>query len=759
MPQPILTIKNNQDLNNLNVANLTEFASKQVTGAEKDKRFQFKNINQDQKNVESSSDDDDCCFVEMNKSSETIVIDDDSEIDEISEKSATPNQAQKRRRQDENQLNNINYEEEIDRMKSLNFKEIETKMGKSKDQTMTTRNDSVLFSEESDEPLKKFQKKPKRKRMKKNAIHLQNDSVAIDDRVNRKISLLCSSTDFLEEVGHKSMESSKMPYNQSDKRITKNSVLNLLQDPKESNLQSCKNQKQNIQRSRECSETSLSSKSIGNISKFNNSDFEAFEPKAVGNLQNMPTAIDAEITEVIDDDVVQNLETIEIDDDDDEQELSPSNPSETQENFVCNLSYFECHEGTMMKCNIENCNFTTSVDNNLKYHVKLNHFTVTWNRSCLMCQTASSSTGSLLDECNHMLDIHIYKDSLNIAEKSEKSDGNQETEELEEQIDTYRTESADELNCTEETDKSLPKIVTQKYTDKKTLETATKQLSKFNVQIFECLNNPEPKSKPKTVLIQPEQTLQSASVNSSANYEVSSSSDDPVTSSLIVKPFVKSLNASSTSSVTRKLRPWLSCMNSKHPDKVAAMLKPECLLSTYKCMGSMCNFFTNDTQKFSFHLRMHKILFDREDSTDYVKCAYCEFSGTYASSLIAHMNATHSNENFPCSKCFYRSVSKENLRNHLNKYHDKTLQTFLNCNYTKILTIDETTKEAVELRQTNVLPIKCPGEVFSLSSKQIHITIVVFFHQHVRRNSTSSKDSQNTSARNMIRRENLRENV
>jgi hypothetical protein len=847
MSQPIPIIKNYQDLNNTNVANLTESASKSVAvkkiksqksetcdhGAEKVKRLKTKSIKQDQKSVESSNDDDDCCFVEMNKSAETIFIDDDSEIDEISEKSATSNQAQKRTRYYDNQLNNINYEEEIDQMKSLNFKQTETKLEKSKDQTMTTRNDSVLTNEESDEPPKKFQREPKRKRMKKDAIQLQNDQDLISQKKfsHCEISLL-SSVDISDD-DENSLEKDQM----HDKMITMSSVfdeleLNLPQNPKE-----------NILQSDECSEASLSSKSIENISNLNKSGSEATKSRVAGHLQNFSADENVEITEIIGDNVVQFSETIEIDSDDDD-ELSPSNPNirETQENFVCNLSYSECHEGTVMKCNIENCNFATLIDSNLKYHVQLNHFTATWNGSCLMCQTASSSTGSLLDECNHMLDIHINKKNLR---STEKSDVDQETEELNDEIDADRTESADELTTTNlsstidanpvnvigETNKTKPKFVFEKTSSfgKQTLETTTEQST--DAQVLQNSNesnepsnanepalrlslnqlcppgNPstsnvhqeQPNNAQKTssteklsfdfspskgfqntsnissysdrmpniVMVQPVQLM---STNTMINTnESSSSSNQPISThsnltsnharmvynqpkpkvlcfqkwsstsnslekvtfttapSSVAKLVRNSINFSDASLNTHQLRPWLSCIDSKHPIKVAAMMKTECLLATYKCMGSKCNYSTNLSIEFSSHLEMHKRIFDHQDFKNVVKCAYCEFAGSDGSDLMTHLLTIHASEKLACTKCFYRSISKYNVRTHFKKYHDKTLQIFMKCKHTKKLTVSETSKEAVELRQTNVLPIKCPGEIFSLSSKQIHKKIILFF--------------------------------
>ena len=94
----------------------------------------------------------------------------------------------------------------------------------------------------------------------------------------------------------------------------------------------------------------------------------------------------------------------------------------------------------------------------------------------------------------------------------------------------------------------------------------------------------------------------------------------------------------------RKIRPWLKKSDHrKHLKNCEEMLKNGfCLSSLYKCMGSACSYFTNNSELFIKHLFSH-IKHQTNDMNNFLMCSYCEFKERNPKELVEHIKLTHGN--------------------------------------------------------------------------------------------------------------------
>ena len=155
------------------------------------------------------------------------------------------------------------------------------------------------------------------------------------------------------------------------------------------------------------------------------------------------------------------------------------------------------------------------------------------------------------------------------------------------------------------------------------------------------------------------------------------------------------------------LRPWLESIDNKHPKDVTTMLKVDCLLSTFKCMGSLCFMYTSDTQQFLNHLNSHDQLFP-EDAARYRRCAYCNFSGLNSDNLAVHILSVHKNDRYGCNKCFYKSISITHIINHSECYHNEKNGVFLDSQIKITINIKAAVREVRDTRHKFIAPICCP---------------------------------------------------
>lgn len=161
--------------------------------------------------------------------------------------------------------------------------------------------------------------------------------------------------------------------------------------------------------------------------------------------------------------------------------------------------------------------------------------------------------------------------------------------------------------------------------------------------------------------------------------------------------------------------PWISArlqlqkLIEKYDICVQKMLTKNALIALFKCMKSKCSFTTNNTEIFLNHLANHQL--DKEISEPKFHCSYCLLSEKDPKRLVHHINDVHSQDNYQCPHCFYRSREKESCYQHVLKHH-RDLKTFVySCPGRKPLESDLLMKRLKRKREENVTPIICKCEL------------------------------------------------
>lgn len=148
-----------------------------------------------------------------------------------------------------------------------------------------------------------------------------------------------------------------------------------------------------------------------------------------------PTSPVAPVVPVVQGLISDGIITIDISDDEDEEYNKPltrkgslnklESPTHAHgmsysktvrniETFVCNLSFVKCRAGYLLKCNCEKCDYVSYDYKLFEYHIQTRHLLLKWSGSCRKCERSVHSFGSLLDEYNHMDQVHIKKDSESV---------------------------------------------------------------------------------------------------------------------------------------------------------------------------------------------------------------------------------------------------------------------------------------------------------------------------------------------------------
>ncbi|KAM7310185.1 zinc finger protein Xfin [Ixodes scapularis] len=113
---------------------------------------------------------------------------------------------------------------------------------------------------------------------------------------------------------------------------------------------------------------------------------------------------------------------------------------------------------------------------------------------------------------------------------------------------------------------------------------------------------------------------------------------------------------------------------SKLPKTLAAFsrqLEPVKIIHFFKCMESLCDYSTDDSDLFLAHLAVHP---ERTFS-----CSYCSKLIVSESSLVKHMVTVHGSCDFQCPLCFYRSCSKMHVIVHTLVVHRSRLVRWYLC--------------------------------------------------------------------------------
>ena len=404
---------------------------------------------------------------------------------------------------------------------------------------------------------------------------------------------------------------------------------------------------------------------------------------------------------------------------------SASKVIQSMEKTISNISYIKCRAEITMKCNAENCYYESINDQIFQFHLKKRHLTIKWNGFCNLCNKKIFDSGSLFDEYNHMHKVHILKDNA-IPPKDSAISSSGSKENKSPSIATVPSASSNEQPETIEKyfieplpAKTSPVVNTidSKKTPAFCVEPATAKPLTLHVSIKDKI---ESKSKQKVkdelnvshiklalhVIDKPKVDVNkklkhnqiSLTKVTSSPAQNETSLDQPTSSEQPHMTAIKSATSPKrgeglTKSVTQNtptllessrheinskyLKPWLYAEDLKDPFYVANMLKENCLVDLYKCMGKKCDFHSGDFESFNSHLKLHQQGLD-QDWKNIGRCAYCSFSTNNFVKLINHIQTQHKFDRYACTKCFYRSISDFYVKSH-GMYFHKDSSVILDC--------------------------------------------------------------------------------
>lgn len=163
------------------------------------------------------------------------------------------------------------------------------------------------------------------------------------------------------------------------------------------------------------------------------------------------------------------------------------------------------------------------------------------------------------------------------------------------------------------------------------------------------------------------------------------------------------------SPMQKRLRPWLLVGDLKHTQNISRMLTTECLRDMYKCMGSVCNFHSNDVTDFLSHLKWHEAC-QITDSNHYRRCCYCSFTSEGIIRLTEHIQEIHKYDKYACTKCFYRSVNEIYVYNHQSYHHKDLSRKLIECQVLEPVNYRNAIDEVKKIRCKFIQPISCAGK-------------------------------------------------
>lgn len=187
-------------------------------------------------------------------------------------------------------------------------------------------------------------------------------------------------------------------------------------------------------------------------------------------------------------------------------------------------------------------------------------------------------------------------------------------------------------------------------------------------------------------------------------------------------------NTATSLSGQRRLRPWLQVDDMKHTHVISKMLLPGCLRSLYKCMGSVCNFHSDDVEEFCKHLKWDEAC-QNSDFKNFRRCCYCVFTANGSEDLAKHVQETHGKDKYACTKCFYRSINEHFVFKHLSLYHKDESKMILACeNHKAPVDMRSAIDEVKQSRIKYIQPITCAGELLSSEVFENIQVMRIFFY-------------------------------
>lgn len=495
--------------------------------------------------------------------------------------------------------------------------------------------------------------------------------------------------------------------------------------------------------------------------------------------------------------------------------MSYSKTVRNLETFVYNLSYVKCRAGYLLKCNCEKCDYVTYDYKLFEYHIQTRHLLLKWSGSCKKCGKSVHSFGSLLDEYNHMDQVHIKRDCESVINKRtigpieelkkkrrgrpKKNEPKPLSSELTNEADSRSQNAASKKNqslvASSRIEQALPANTTPHATDTNItnppnklvpIQSTVKTMLKLRCLPGDKLSSASNKNDQQISILGLNATTSNLASNVSTTSEKQSGiSIQPLTSSNDDNSRTKSdqfnLNTSHSLSVqnqstapnllglqknavfmpvtaspmsnakTKFLQPWLTTYDSKNKETVDQMVTKDCLTDKYKCMGSSCCFHSNDSNEFLRHLRIHERI-QAQDALSYGRCAYCSYTTANVQQLVQHLQTCHKYDKYQCTKCFYRSVVDHYIFTHQQICHNDHSKIIFECNVPSAINFKEAVEEAKESRKNCISPIMC---VCKFTDLDLIVSIIFHFFysntQAVNQSFSISTLSKSTTKKSIVR--------
>lgn len=189
------------------------------------------------------------------------------------------------------------------------------------------------------------------------------------------------------------------------------------------------------------------------------------------------------------------------------------------------------------------------------------------------------------------------------------------------------------------------------------------------------------------------------------------------------------------------MQPWEKSRNNVKSKKACtSMTNKNALISTFKCLGKMCSFFTSNATIFHQHLKLHSR--SRKDSLFdfFLFCSYCSFEAKFIDSLIEHIHELHCANQYQCPFCFYRCIEAQSCSVHVKNYHNEKPHIFYECPVKGVkYDINKLNIRLLENRESFVLPVSCSGKFLFIFLTLNFLNDIFIIFQHVENHSTLSE--------------------
>lgn len=352
---------------------------------------------------------------------------------------------------------------------------------------------------------------------------------------------------------------------------------------------------------------------------------------------------------------------------------------------ICNVAFSKLRYGFIYKCLINGCRFQSLVKESLLIHLNSKHSEQVWSGFCSICTKIVVGHGNELkmeDEFSHM----------------------------DEHVEFFTAES--------QTATLVMNMKSVADTIRSNTSYAFKDLNlSTSIQVTPISSSLTSKSlpeKPSESRSTRKVTIRRSTVSETSAHAAQQANR----TSELQKVEQKSCR------IKNELRPWIEtkASNKKSPELVKAMQTNQALCATYKCMSSLCSFFTIDVGIFQQHLSLH-VQYTTLDKENFLLCSYCDFKGMSIEHLIKHFEV-HIYDRYQCNYCFYRSCSDFNVLTHENNFHKGEAIVILEFPERKARDMRSEMKDAVICRKKNVPPIICVfcrGLFFPLKAFKRHL--------------------------------------